>query len=94
MLYSSQAFWNKFSLALELGSMLAAVMHAQTIRTSYQPGLDVSTFHTYRWVEIKSVHPDPNVDAQIKESIDSQLAKKKLQRWMAKPISRLITGCA
>jgi hypothetical protein len=80
MLYSSQVFWNKFSFALGLGSVLCCVMHAQTARTSYQPGLDFSKFHTYRWVEIKGVHPDPDVDAQIKQSIDSQLAKKKLTK--------------
>src|ERR1700760_1247236 len=55
-------------------------MHGQTARTSYQPGLDFSKFHTYRWVEIKGVHPDPDVDAQIKQSIDAQLAKKKLTK--------------
>jgi hypothetical protein len=80
MLFSSQVFWNKFSLALGLGSVLCCVMHAQTVRTSYQPGLDFTKFHTYRWVEIKGVHPDPDVDAQIKQSIDSQLAKKKLTK--------------
>ncbi len=80
MLYSSQVFWNKFSLALGLGSVLCCVMHAQTVKTSYQPGLDFSKFHTYRWVEIKGVHPDPDVDAQIRKSIDSQLAKKKLTK--------------
>lgn len=80
MLYSSRAFWNKFSLALGLGSVLCCVMHAQTVRTSYQPGLDFSKFHTYRWVEIKGVYPDPDVDAQIRKSIDSQLAKKKLTK--------------
>lgn len=80
MLYSSQVFWNKFSLAVGLGSVLCCVMHAQTVRTSYQPGLDFSKFHTYRWVEIKGVHPDPDVDAQIKQSIDSQLAKNKLTK--------------
>jgi Domain of unknown function (DUF4136) len=80
MLHSSQVFWNKFRLALGLGSVLCCVMHAQTVRTSYQPGLDFSKFRTYRWVEIKGVHPDPDVDAQIKQSIDSQLAKKKLTK--------------
>jgi Domain of unknown function (DUF4136) len=63
-----------------LGSVLCCVMHAQTVRTSYQPGLDFSTFHTYRWVEVRGVHPDPDVDAYIKQSIDSQLAKKKLTK--------------
>jgi hypothetical protein len=80
MLYSSQEFRKKFSLVLGLGSVLCCVMHAQTVRTSYQPGLDFSKFHTYRWVEIKGVHPDPDVDAQIRKSIDSQLAKKKLTK--------------
>src|ERR1700750_1492699 len=78
MLHSSQVFWKKFSLALGLGVVLCCVMHGQTARTSYQPGLDFSKFHTYRWVEIKGIHPDPNVDAQIRKSIDYQLAKKNL----------------
>ena len=80
MIHSSQEFWKKFSLVLAFGFVLCCVMHAQTVRTSYQPGLDFSKFHTYRWVEIKGVHPDPDVDAQIRESIDSQLAKKKLTK--------------
>jgi uncharacterized protein DUF4136 len=80
MFHSFSGFWNKFSLAVGLGSMLCCVMQAQTVRTSYQPGLDFSKFHTYRWVEIKGVHPDPNVDAQIKQSIDSRLAKKGLTK--------------
>jgi hypothetical protein len=37
MLYSSKVFWNKFSLALGLGSVLCCVMQAQTVRTRYQP---------------------------------------------------------
>jgi len=78
MLYGSQLFWKKLSLALGLASVLCCVMHAQSVRTSYQPGLDFSKFHTYRWVEVKGVHPDPNVDAQIKQSIDSRMAKKGL----------------
>ena len=77
-------FRNKFSLALGLGSVLCCAMHAQTVKTSYQPGLDFSKFHTYRWVEISGVHPDPDVDAQIKQSIDSQLAKKKLTKTNGK----------
>jgi len=80
MLHSSKGFRKRFSLVFGLGSVLCCVMHAQTVRTSYQPGLDFSKFHTYRWVEIKGVHPDPNVDAQIKELIDSQLAKKSLTK--------------
>src|SRR5258708_12482847 len=80
MFYSSQVFWNKFSLALGLGSVLCCVMHAQTVKTSYQLGLEFSKFYRDRWGEIKGVHPDPDVDAQIRKSIDSQLAKKKLTK--------------
>jgi hypothetical protein len=80
MPHSSQVFWKKFSLVLAFGFVLCCVMHAQTAKTSYQPGLDFSKFHTYRWVEVKGVHPDPDVDAQIRQSIDSQLAKKKLTK--------------
>ena len=80
MFHSSQVFRNKYRAALGLGSVLCCVMYAQTVRTSYQPGLDFSKFHTYRWVEIKGAHPDPNVDAQIKQSIDSRLAKKGLKK--------------
>jgi hypothetical protein len=68
----------RLTLALGLGPVLCCVMQAQTVRTSYQPGLDFSKFHTYRWVEIKGMHPDPNVSAQIKQSIDSRLATKGL----------------
>lgn len=68
------------TLAFALGSLLCSVLLAQTVRTSYQPGLDFSKFHTYRWVEIKGMHPDPDVDATIKQSIDSQLAKRNLTK--------------
>jgi hypothetical protein len=64
MLHSSQEARKTFCLVLGLGSVLCCVMHAQTARTSYQPGLDFSKFHTYRWVEIRGVHPDPDVDAK------------------------------
>ena len=80
MLYGSQTFGKTLTLALVFASALCCVMHAQSVRTSYQPGLDFSKFHTYRWVEIKGPHPDPNVDAQIKQAIDSRLAKKGLTR--------------
>ncbi len=42
------------------------------------PGSDFSKFHTYEWVKIDGAHPNQIVDAQIKESVDSQLAAKGL----------------
>ena len=75
----------KRCLPLALAGVLCCVTVAQKdqqsemVRTSYAPGIDFSKYHTYKWVEIKGQHhPDPSVDAQIKQSIDSQLAAKGL----------------
>jgi hypothetical protein len=39
------------------------------------PGTDFSKYHTYKWVGIEGgAHPNQIVDAQIKQSVDSQLA--------------------
>ena len=73
-----QDFGRKFSFLLGLGSVLCCVMHAQTVRTSFQPGLIFSNFHTYRWVQIKGVHPDPNW-TQKKKNV-TRLAKKKKKK--------------
>jgi Domain of unknown function (DUF4136) len=77
MSYGFQALRKKFNLAIAWGSLLCCVMHAQTVRTSYVPGTNFSKYHTYTWVAVKGgEHPDPSVDAQIKQSIDSQLTAK------------------
>jgi len=76
----------KECLPLALVGLLCCVMVAQQnqqkdmVRTSHTPGVNFSKYHTYRWVEIKGQHPDPGVDAQIKQSIDSQLAAKGLTK--------------
>jgi len=46
-------------------------MHRASISRSFTPN---------RWVVIKGQHPDPSVDAQIKQSIDAQLAAKGLTK--------------
>jgi hypothetical protein len=52
---------------------------AQSVTTSYTPGINFSKYHTYRWVSIKGTeHGDPAVDAQIRESLDSQLIARGL----------------
>jgi hypothetical protein len=66
----------KLSLALASACLLWCVTAAQTVRTSYAAGANFSKYHTYRWVVIKGQFADPSVDAQIKQSIDSQLAAK------------------
>ena len=70
----------KLCLVLALLYLQCCVTVAQTVETTYAPGFNFSKYRTYRWVEVKGQHPDPSVDAQIKQSIDSQLAAKGLKK--------------
>jgi hypothetical protein len=72
-------FRNKLCLVVALPCLLCCVTVAQSVRTSRAAGVDFSKFHTYRWVQVKGPHPDPNIDAQIRQSVDSQLATKGLK---------------
>jgi len=63
------------------GCLVCSVALAQSIRTSHRPGIDFSKYKTYKWVTVKGgQHSDPSLDAQIKQAIDSQLAKKGLTK--------------
>jgi hypothetical protein len=54
---------------------------AQDVTTNSMPGTDFTKFHTYKWVTIQgATYPNQIVDAQIKNSIDSQLAAKGLTK--------------
>jgi hypothetical protein len=66
--------------ALVLGCLLGSVTLAQNVQTSYLPGVDFSKYHTYKWVASQHQHPDPTVDAQIKQSLDTQLAARGLKK--------------
>lgn len=68
-------------MRLAAGFLLCSIVQAQTVKTSYVPGTDFSKYHTYAWITIKGAeHPNPSLDAQIKRSIESQLAAKGLTR--------------
>ena len=57
---------------LVLGSALA-----QDVKYNYMPGTNFAKYNTYKWVAIAGAsHPDQIIDAQIKESVDSQLSSK------------------
>jgi hypothetical protein len=79
-----QELRKKLFVGVAVGCLLCCVTVAQTdeqtIRTTHSPGVDFSKYHTYKWVEIKGQHADPSVDAQIKQSIDAQLAAKGLTK--------------
>lgn len=70
----------KLVLLLALGFLLCGVALAQTVTTTRAAGVTFSKYRTYRWVAIKGQHFDPSVDAQIKQSIDSQLAARGLTK--------------
>jgi hypothetical protein len=66
-----------FVLALSACSSAAA----QDVSTNSMPGTNFAKYHTYKWVTIEgSTQPNQIVDAQIKQSIDSQLAAKGLTK--------------
>ena len=71
----------KSGFALAAALLAAATAFPQDVRSNYMPGTDFSRFHTYRWVSIQNAQrPNQIVDAQIKQSIDSQLAAKGLTK--------------
>jgi hypothetical protein len=72
----------QFSLVL-VGALVFAtgILSAQEVRYNFMPGTDFSKFHTYKWIGIGGgAHPNQIVDAQIKQSVDSQLASKGLTK--------------
>ena len=53
----------------------------QDVHHNAMPGVDFSKYHTYKWVNIEGgTHPNQIVDAEIKQSIDSQLTSKGLTK--------------
>jgi len=57
--------------------LVASAAHAQDVTYNYMPGTDFSKYHTYKWVTVEgAAYPNQIMDAQIKQSVDSQLASK------------------
>jgi len=70
-------------IGMPLGVIFMACIGAisQDVRHNSMPGVDFSKYHTYKWVSIEgAAHPNQIVDAEIKQSIDSQLASKGLTK--------------
>jgi hypothetical protein len=60
---------------------VTGTLSAQDVRYNFMPGTDFSKFHTYKWISIQGgAHPNQIVDAQIKQSVDSQLVLKGLTK--------------
>ena len=73
---------NLFSPALVLAVLLATAgtLAAQDVRYNFMPRTDFSKYRTYKWVNIGRAQPDQIMDAEIKQSVDSQLASKGLTK--------------
>lgn len=71
----------RMGMALVLALLACTISPAQDVTSNFMPGTDFTKFHTYKWVTIQgAVQPNQIVDAQIKTSIDSQLAAKGLTK--------------
>jgi hypothetical protein len=61
--------------------LVSSAAHAQDVTYNFMPGTDFSKYHTYKWVAIEGgAHPNQIVDAQIKQSVDSQLVAKGMTK--------------
>ena len=68
-------------LVTSLCLLAAKTLAAQDVKYNFMPGTDFSKYHTYKWVSIgNGAHPNQIVDAEIKQSVDSQLATKGLTK--------------
>jgi hypothetical protein len=67
-----------------LGFLVSSAAFGQTVTSSYLPGVDFSKYHTYKWAATRP-HPTPEIDVQIRQTIESELAKKGLSKTESKP---------
>jgi Domain of unknown function (DUF4136) len=71
----------KMGMGLALALLACSLAPAQDVTTNSMPGIDFTKYHTYKWVSVQgATYPNQIVDAQIKDSIDSQLASKGLTK--------------
>ena len=69
------------AIGIALTLLACIIVLAQDVRANSMPGVDFSKFHSYKWVTIgNGAHPNQIVDAEIKQSIDSQLSQKGLTK--------------
>jgi len=66
-------------IAVSILLVLCASASAQTVKYNFLPGTDFAKFKTYKWVRVPNAqYPNQLLDAQIMQSIDSQLGTKGL----------------
>ena len=61
--------------------LLGGVAISQDVKYNSMPGTNFSKYHTYKWISIEGgAHPNQIMDAEIKQAVDAQLAKKGLTK--------------
>jgi hypothetical protein len=71
----------KVGIGLVLALLACSLAPAQDVTTNSMPGTDFTKYHTYKWVTVEgATYPNQILDAQIKQSIDGQLAAKGLTK--------------
>jgi hypothetical protein len=75
---------NKFArivMCFLLAASVGGAILAQDVTSNAMPGTDFAKYHSYKWVAIEGATvPNQIVDAQIKSSIESQLAAKGMTK--------------
>jgi hypothetical protein len=74
----------RFGIAAAAFALVAPAAFGQAVESSYMPGVDFLKYHTYQWNEVHT-HPNPNVDGQIKQAIESELKKRGLAKADSAP---------
>ena len=81
MLQEKRKAMSRLGVGLAFAMLACTLTSAQDVSTNAMPGANFSKYHTYKWVPIDgAVKPNQIVDAQIKQSVDSQLATKGLTK--------------
>ena len=61
--------------------LLGGIAISQDVKYNSMPGTNFSKYHTYKWISIEGgAHPNQIMDAEIKQAVDAQLAKKGLTK--------------
>src|SRR5260370_33583847 len=81
MLQEIRNAMSKLVLGLALAMLACTISPAQDVTTNSMPGVDLTKYQTFKWVPIDgAVQPNQIIDAQIKDSVGSQLSTKGLTR--------------
>jgi hypothetical protein len=81
MNFKRNASVGRLLMLVGLVLLAATALSAQDVRYNFMPGTDFAKYHTYKWILIEGgSHPNQIEDAEIKNSVDTQLGIKGLMK--------------